>query len=414
MAGWGARSGPSDVRNTAGRIVAPPTLPLAFPGGTRSGDALAHGVKVTGSHRPMSPPKTVDDGPIRPGGRRSLPTTTTRPLHRAHQAPSNAASTPTHDPIGPGRGVHPEGRAMSADTPDPTYLPVRRPAVGLRQDRYGRPRRAGRAGLGARHSVGTAKVLADAACRSSPPSGSRASPTCSGTGGHAAPAIHAGSWPTVTTRPSRRGRRTPTAFVGIDLVAVNLYPFSSGVGRLIDIGRPDHGAGAARTTLMSPCWSTPRRLPGPCSATSCGSPVRSRHHPPPPGQGAFAHRRVRQRDRRVVRRRRARERRSPTRAPRPASQTLHLSASLAQPLPLRREPAPGSAPAIRSPGDSCWDRARPPVNGDVRCRTLNVYDADAPGGGSLPRRRSRGHRVSTPTRYGAAGGRRHHRSRPGA
>ena len=135
--------------------------------------------------------------------------------------------------------------------------------------------------------------------------------------------------------------------------------------------------------------------------------------PPPaaawPGR-VRPHRRARQRDRRVVRRRRAWRAAALPEHHAPLPRTLHLSASLAQPLRYGENPI-RSAPAIRSRATAAG--TGPPSTAARRCRTSTCTTPMRPGGWSLPRRRPAAVIIKHANPCGGGGRRHHHRLRPG-
>ncbi|HMX66884.1 MAG TPA: bifunctional phosphoribosylaminoimidazolecarboxamide formyltransferase/IMP cyclohydrolase [Microthrixaceae bacterium] len=224
-------------------------------------------------------------------------------------------------------------------------------------------------------SGGTAKVLADA--------GLPVIPTEQVTGfadmlGHRVvtlhPAIHGGI---LADRddPSHVADMDTHGIVGIDLVAVNLYPFSSEPSvELIDIGGPTMVRGAAKNhahvaVLVDPADYEPvldeLRATGEVSAITRRRLARD----------AFAH--TAAYDSAIVE---WFDDGGPGEQPplpehhAPLPRTLHLSASLAQPLRYGENPHQVGARYSFS-GDSCWDRAT--LHGGKEMSYLNVYDADA-------------------------------------
>jgi phosphoribosylaminoimidazolecarboxamide formyltransferase/IMP cyclohydrolase len=226
-------------------------------------------------------------------------------------------------------------------------------------------------------SGGTARVLADA--------GIPVVPTEAVTGfpemlGHRVvtlhPAIHGGI---LADRddPDHRADMAAHGIVGIDLVAVNLYPFDSDPSvELIDVGGPAMVRAAAKnhahvTVLVDPADYEPvldeLRRHGEVSAATRRRLARD----------AFAH--TAAYDAAIVawfdRGGPGELAPSPGRSERgPLPPTLHLSARLAQPLRYGENPHQHGARYTFS-GDSCWDRAV--QHGGKEMSYLNVYDADA-------------------------------------
>jgi len=224
-------------------------------------------------------------------------------------------------------------------------------------------------------SGGTAKVLADA--------GLPVIPSEQVTGftdmlGHRVvtlhPMIHGGI---LADRDDAEHRADMEAHgvVAIDLVAVNLYPFSSKPSvELIDIGGPAMVRGAAKnhahvTVLVDPADYGPvldeLRAEGEVSVTTRRRLARD----------AFAH--TAAYDSAIVA---WFDDGGPGELPPlpeshdPLPRTLHLSATLAQSLRYGENPHQVGARYSFS-GDSCWDRAT--LHGGKEMSYLNVYDADA-------------------------------------
>ncbi len=224
-------------------------------------------------------------------------------------------------------------------------------------------------------SGGTAKVLAEA--------GLPVMPTEAVTGfadmlGHRVvtlhPAIHGGI---LADRddPSHVADMATHDITPIDLVAVNLYPFSSDPSvELIDIGGPTMVRGAAKnhahvTVLVDPAdyeiVLDELRADGDVSATTRRRLARD----------AFAH--TAAYDSAIVDWFDAEGAGELPPLPdehAPLPRTLHLSATLAQPLRYGENPHQVGARYSFS-GDSCWDRAT--LHGGKEMSYLNVYDSDA-------------------------------------
>ncbi|UDY37977.1 bifunctional phosphoribosylaminoimidazolecarboxamide formyltransferase/IMP cyclohydrolase [Dermatobacter hominis] len=224
-------------------------------------------------------------------------------------------------------------------------------------------------------SGGTAKVLADAGLPVIP------SEQVTGFGemlGHRVvtlhPMIHGGI---LADRddPSHVADMEAHGVVPIDLVAVNLYPFRSDPSvELIDIGGPAMVRGAAKnhahvTVLVDPADYQPvleeLRANGEVSATTRRRLARD----------AFAH--TAAYDSAIVA---WFDDEGPGELPplpeehAPLPRTLHLSATLAQPLRYGENPHQVGA-RYSFTGDSCWDSAV--LHGGKEMSYLNVYDADA-------------------------------------
>ena len=224
-------------------------------------------------------------------------------------------------------------------------------------------------------SGGTAKVLADAGLPVIP------SEQVTGFGemlGHRVvtlhPMIHGGI---LADRddPSHVADMETHGVVPIDLVAVNLYPFRSDPSvELIDIGGPAMVRGAAKnhahvTVLVDPADYAPvleeLRADGEVSATTRRRLARD----------AFAH--TAAYDSAIVA---WFDDEGPGELPplpeehAPLPRTLHLSATLAQPLRYGENPHQVGA-RYSFTGDSCWDAAV--LHGGKEMSYLNVYDADA-------------------------------------
>ena len=224
-------------------------------------------------------------------------------------------------------------------------------------------------------SGGTAKVLAEA--------GLPVIPTEDVTGfadmlGHRVvtlhPAIH-GAILADRDDPSHIADMATHGIVAFDLVAVNLYPFSSEPSiELIDVGGPTMVRGAAKNhahvaVLVDPADYEPvldeLRANGEVSVMTRRRLARD----------AFAH--TAAYDSAIVD---WFDREGPGELPSlpeehaPLPRTLHLSATLAQPVRYGENPHQVGARYSFS-GDSCWDRAT--LHGGKAMSYLNVYDSDA-------------------------------------